>query len=364
LCRLPSSPTPSSRDLWLTWPVTGLVCGLLVVAKFSALPLVLGSGVYFLFRDGWRLTAPKIGYAIWFGFFLPLPGAIVYLLNRLWTGEATAQVHGSQPLFPVGLPQVWNLIVSPLADLSGLSDIAFHLPARLWITAGLSLPALVIWFGLGYAWFKRPRSETPNHFVRLMILMTVTTWGFLLFLTLILGYQCDWTTQPRYSFPVAFAWLCGGMVLIFSQRVPKVLRICLALAYCFPVSATLMAGAAKPFLHASPVPLPQSHLAGTPGEREAYQFLEDRLASDAQRRPQLIVANQPHPMNELLIPAVPWMYFETQEKLTSSRPMVVWALLDPSSAEKLRQRLDEHGKVERVNTPAGFPWEFLIVSFP
>src|SRR5208282_6035789 len=77
LLRLPVTVTPLARDFWVRWPLTGLVCGLLVVAKYSALPLVLGSGVYFLFRDGWRLTARKISHAVWFGVFLFLPGGMV-----------------------------------------------------------------------------------------------------------------------------------------------------------------------------------------------------------------------------------------------------------------------------------------------
>jgi hypothetical protein len=199
--------------------------------------------------------------------------------------------------------------------------------------------------------------------------MTAATWVFLLLLTLLLGYQCDWTTQARYSFPVAFAWFCGGIILIFSKLIPKGLRISLGVAYSIPVAATLVAGALKPFIHTSQVPLPRSHFAAsalynTTNELEAYRFLEERIANSAQRHPQLIIANNPNPMNELLIPVVPWKYLEIHKKLMSSRPMIVWALLDSSSASALRSRLDEHFTMERVNTPENFPWEFLIISRP
>src|SRR5208282_106285 len=108
----------------------------------------------------------------------------------------------------------------------------------------------------------------------------------------------------------------------------------------------------------------QSQLAGTPNEREACRFLEAKLANDPQRRPQLIIANNPHPMNELLMPVVPWMYLEPQNQVKSSRPLTVWALLDSTASAELRHRLDEHSRVERVDVSAGFPWEFLIITFP
>jgi hypothetical protein len=364
LLRLPVSQSLSKLDFWLTLPPTALVCGSLVVAKYSALSLVLGAGVYFLFRDGWHLHARKLAHAIWFGLFLFLPGAIVYLLNRVWTGEATAAVRGSQPLFPVGLAQFWNLAVSPLMELLGLTNMLFHLPASYVLTAALSLPALAIWFGLGFVWVKRRRTEGPSRFLKVIVWMTVSNWGFLLILTLLLGYQCDWTGQPRYSFPIAFAWFCGGIVLIFSERVPKAIRVLLAVAYLFPVVVTFAAGVTKPFRQVTPALLPQSRLAGTPNEREMFRYLEERMANDPQARPQLIIANKMEPMTELVAAVIPWSYLEAHGKLTSSRPMIVWALLDSASAQGLRHRLDENCTVKRMNTPAGFPGDCLVITFP
>ena len=131
-----------------------------MVAKYSALPVVIAFGVFFCFQSGERLPwgIPANLQTGWFLLFLFLPGFVVYLLNVTLTGQGTAQVHGAVPLFPIGIAQIWNLAVPPVMELSGWDSIAFHLHLPRLLNAVLYLPAIAILACLGWILVNARRS--------------------------------------------------------------------------------------------------------------------------------------------------------------------------------------------------------------
>jgi hypothetical protein len=361
---MPIGGGTTGRDFWVRLPLTGLICGLPVAAKYSALPVVIGSGIYFFTQSGWRLSLPKLLRLAWFAFFLFLPGFVVFTLNRMFPGELTGSVQGNVALFPLGLRQAWNLL-APLLTLSGWHIIQFHTHLQPWVKWLLCLPGLAMWISLGFALYTKRKAPSQQRFTRLLLTMTAILWLFLLILTVLLRsrWNFDYTSDARYSYPVVFAWFCLAIVFMFDKEVNKIWRVVLAISCGLPIIANATHGALKPFLSPRPVPLPESRLAGTPNEYAAYKFLHERLIRDNQNRPELIIAAYPDPMNELKIPVVPWMSLRMHSQLMASRPIVVWALCNPWVAQELPQKLDQSATVERVTTPSGFPWEFLVISF-
>lgn len=364
LLRLPASSKMTRLNFWIAVPVTALVCGLCVFAKYSALPVVVGAGIYFWFRDSWRLTASKLLHAAWFGFFLFMPGFVTFLLNRILSGQITAQVHGKVPLFKIGVAQIWNLLVSPTMELSGWSAILFHLHVGSLPSQLLSIPAMIITCAaFGYTFYLFRGAPEGRRFAVLALTMSASLWVFLLAITVLLGNQCDWTTQPRYSFPVAFAWLCLAIALILDSRIGRLYRSLVAVFCAIPLSAVLIAGVIKPFQRMHPVPLPKSHLAASPAEFAVYQAFQNKLVNAELARPDLIIAEGPYSMNEFQVSTVCWCYLEGIQKLRSSKPMVVWALLNDQEMAAFRNRLDKTVMTEQLNLPPNSPWGGLLVMF-
>jgi hypothetical protein len=283
------------------------------------------------------------------------------MLNRFHTGEATAQVRTSIALFPFGFRQIFNLVLSPLMETSGLAQIAFHVhqPA---LKGLFFIPALAIWLLILLVLLQRRKTLLGNKAVLLGVCMTLSVWAFLTVITVLLGYQCDWTTQSRYSFPVAFGWLCAAITFSFNPRASTWIRGALAVAWGVPFAATVIAVTAKPVFHAAPSKLPRSHLEATAEELSACSFLQAQL-SQSETKPALILADEPYLMNELGVPVVPWFYLERHGKIYSSKPAVVWAILKRSSSDALKKRLDDNNLLIPFEKPPGVTLDLLSLRF-
>jgi hypothetical protein len=361
LLGLPDTNAVTARDFWWRLPLAALVCGLVVVAKYSAFPLVMGAGIYFLARDGWFCNGKKIMHGLWFGAFLIMPGMIVYLVNHALSGHATAQVGPGPTFFAIGVRQIWNILVPPLMDISGWSDIDQRTGTANWKHYLLAGMVILIWLGIGLAISRRRQIQMDSRMLKLLLIMTAATWMFFIIITTAFGHY-DWTTQARLSFPVIFAWFCLAITLVFDRREQFIPRVWLALVCGIPLVASVVVSAGRPFLGVTPESMPQCRLAAPRAQCAAYGFLEYQLAN-GEVRPNLIISGGPEPMNELKIPTVWWNLLERFQDLHSSKPLVVWALLDQASSQVLRSHLDKSAIVRQVQMPKDSPWELLVLDF-
>lgn len=362
LLSLPETPHVTARDFRWRLPLAGLACGLLVIAKYSAFPLVIGAGIYFFLRDGRFCSGQKVIQFSWFTFFLILPGAILYFINHALTGETTAQIRTHPSFFAIGIHQIWNVVGQPMKEISGWEDIDMrtgkgHLKHYL-----IAFLTLLIWIGVGWGYLSRKVTQISARTFVLLWVMTAATWLFLIGVTMAWGYRYDWTTQARLSFPIIFGWFCLAIALVFEVQNPFFLRTWL-LALCgVPLVAAVLISAARPFLGIPPGVAPESRLAATPSQCSAYLFLESMLAN-GERRPDLIIAESPEAMNELKVPMVHWYFLEPFPELHSSKPMVAWALMNEVRLRELRGHLDNSVNVRAVPLPPASPWQLLVLEF-
>ena len=133
-----------------------------------------------------------------------------------------------------------------------------------------------------------------------------------------------------------------------------------------PAAASLVVSAGRPFLGVAPEAMPVCRLAASPAQCAAYRFLENQLAH-GEARPDLIISAGPEPMNELKVPTVWWGVLleglHGSHELHSSKPMVVWALLDPPASRDLFSHLDKSASIRPVPMPKDSPWELWVLNF-
>lgn len=362
LLDLPDTKAVAPRDFWWRLPLTALVCGLTVFAKYSAFPLVMGAGIYFLARDGWFCNGRKIMHSLWFGAFLVLPGLTVYLLNHALSGMATAQVRTSPAFFAVGGRQFYNLLVPPLSILSGWHQIDKHTGTGIWKHWFCMGMAGLIWPGIGLAFLLRRQALINSRMLKLLLIMTAATWTFLMVLTTIFGHITDWTNEARYGFPVIFAWYCIAIILVFDRHTPLIPKAGLAVVCGIPLVVNLTTVAVRPLLRTAPEPQPESRLAAAPAENAVYRFLESRLAN-GEAHPNLIISTWTSPMNELKVPTLPWFIIQNLSDLHSSKPLIVWTLLDNGTTRVLIRHLDKSVIIRQIPMAKDSPWEFLVLNF-
>lgn len=291
-----------------------------------------------------------------------IPGLTVYLVNHALSGETAAQIRSTPAFFAIGVRQIWNILVLPLMDISGWSDIDLRTGKSHWKHCFLAGMAMLIWLGIGLAILRRRRIQMDPRLIKLLVIMTAATWMFFITITMAFGHIYDWTTQSRLSYPIIFAWFCYALILVFDKRLQLILRVWLALVCGIPLVASVVLSAGRPFLGIAPGTQPECRLAASPAQCAAYRFLEYQLAH-GEMRPNLIISAGPDPMNELKVPIVHWYFLEHFHDLHSSKPLIVWALLDQPSSQELRSHLDKSAIVRQVQMPKNSPWELLVLNF-
>ena len=355
LLRLPDRESSTGPWNLLKLAGTGLLCGLPFGIKYSAFPLLPAAVGYVLLRNGPRISLAAMRETLFFGLFVAAPPAGVFLTNRLLSGEGSAVLHGGVRLGSVGWAQVAHLWIPPLLDVTGWAKIFSRLPPGLQWVAPVCGVGLTGCLALGVRQILG-RAETKRS-LRILGLFCGAVAGFLLCLTVFLGYFYDWTSETRYYFPIYFGVFAFGLGLVVHPGVPRLLRVGLFLSAGLPALASLCAAAAYPFRSAVEMPLPKSGLGGSKAEATGYAFLHTLPAPD------LVLSEKPLPMNELGVPAVPWFYLENHGQLTSSRPLKVWALLGPDATERLRKMVGPGVRLVQPPVPDAFPWQFTEIEF-
>ncbi len=356
LLQLPPQGTPIKRKHLAQFITTGLLCGLPFGIKYSAFPLLPAAASFLLFRNGFRFSRTALRESLLFSVFVALPPVAIFLINRLLSGEGSAVLHNGFRLSPVGFQQILHLLLPPLLDVSGWSKIFFHLPSNLSLFSPVCGAALFICLIVSVT---RPTIQTSLlPALRLLILYCSAVAGFLFSLTLVFGYFYDWTSETRYYFPVYFGLFSLALALVAHPDLQPKLRAALFLCAGIPTLASITSASAFPFRVSDQTPLPISQLAASHDEAVAYHFLHTLPL------PELILSETTLPMNELLVPTVPWFYLKNHALLTSSRPLKVWALLSKEATSQLEKLLPERARVTTQKVPDPFPYQLTQIEFP
>jgi hypothetical protein len=336
---------------WRPW--TRLFCaafatGLLVIFKYSAFPLLVGAGLFFLTRDSWLPRSRTLIHALPFTLVLILPGLCVYALNEALSGQAAVQLSRGFQLNAVGIQQVWDLFGPPMSAVLGWQKLSSHWPVLGFPCELLGFAALV---STVYASRQNARSTKACRLLWLLCVMTITVCGFLFSLTVVLPNDIDWTSDPRYYFPVFIGWLALSLLCAFRVETPRISRLCLATLCVIPILYSIASISLKTIIHDAPLMLPSSHLAwdGAASDTFAVTALHSKLISDREK-PVFLIGN-PLLGNELGIPALPpWLFSNELPFLQSSKKRTVWAVLDTSETTLFAQRLrGAHYEIQQLS---------------
>ena len=291
-----------------------------------------------------------------------VPGLVLSFLNRALAGTVTSQMSFVPAMHQITPRQIWDIVTLPLFEASGWAAIAWHaqLPSPYeWI---LGVPVLILIVALCWAAIKN-RASLSSDGILLLVAMTSCAWLFLVCLTVLSGDVGQWTIQGRYGVPIAFGWCCLAVGIACRVRRNLVLAILLSFTLGIPFIVGLAAVVSKPCMRRTPTTLPRSRLAAkSPTEEEAYRRLY-QIGVKELPAPELLIVNQTSAMNELCVGVIPWYRVEAVKKVHSSKPLTVWAMLDPASMAACLSKLDPSVHVIPQDTIDGCPWRLAVIVF-
>ncbi|MBL6938503.1 MAG: hypothetical protein ISS15_02795 [Alphaproteobacteria bacterium] len=358
--------TPLSKPLaaaqWPNLVIAIFLALLLVIVKYSLVPVFLGAALYLILQDGARFGARSIWWKAAVAGLLIFPGLLFLLVNSAY-GPRVQVDDAHHPYFVFQFAR--NILNTTISGTLGWQTVVPRLFnfARLPVLPGLidilSLASVVVWI----LHFRRfPLPERTRAFGLLLIVSTIALWLSLGVSTYLGKQEWDFSADGRLYMPITLLWLLCCVASLGQMRARDVIRspafYALALPMLLSALFEIRGGALLP---PSPA-MPQSGLAWTLSHDPEHATFLSRFALSRKDKPDLLLA-MPSVMNELTVPniyngfAVP-----PGHRYWSSRKLEVWALFAPSQ-EKVVLAEFSAASMQRIVTPPHFPFVFFIFKF-
>lgn len=340
-----------------------LLALVLVTLKYSMSPVFLAAALYLVLQDGLRVRERSIGWkAALLGLILA-PLLLVQLVNTAYGPRVLQDGPQSQffglPFFArnlldnsVAATLGWNRLVQLLFGAAGLHPFASLITI-------LSLASLGIWI----AHFRRhPPQGRVRSFVALLLLLTIALWLSLAASTYLAKGQWNFSAEARFYMPITLMWLLCGAVSLDAMRPRAMFRSPAFYVLAVPILLT----AAIDMRVASRAPagpaMPESGIGWNASHDAKHALFLSGFAKAYGHKPDLLIA-MPSIMNELAVPSFATGYLvPTGHHYWSSKPLELWALVRPSQEQALLDNC-AGAQVERVGTPAAYPFSFYIIKF-
>ncbi len=366
MMRLEPSGESGMRQWSRIWLAGGLA-GATVLVKYSLMPVIVASALYFIWLDGHLLTRTRLLRLTAFLAALLLPGVLLWLANQAWT-------EASYPLRPgTGLtlsPVVYanNLIANTIGSATGWDLVLIQLNLRLGmpffkgVIAVVSLFVMVIWAG---QFVRTGFVGREKRFAIYLSALTLTLWVMLGIMTLVSGAGIDYSSMNRFYIPVGFGWLVLCCLSLDKLTRASLVRSPALYSLALPVAFSTLFFAGTGLIGTPPPPTPTTHIGWSASGDTAHAAVLANLVAERGRKPDLLVALSGEHMTELGVPCL-FTYRATRDHgLTyySRRELEVWAMVLPEEEEGLLANFSAASHAEKVPTPPGFPFVMHIFRF-
>lgn len=346
----------------------GIICGSLVIMKYSTAPLLMAFGLFFLLESRGRPHRGFENCAFLAGLCL-LPAAI-FVINRAFGVPDEILLRGEIKSCDIALSDVTRILALPFRHFSGLVIMDEALPRGNILSLALPfISALCV----GAALY---RSATPQYraLLGLVTLQTAVSFAFFIVISASFVYCIRWDEsmehQYRYFSGIAGGWyyLAIGTLLTKNRWRSDIFKLAQTIILIVPLYIYVkneMDFALE--LWRGPPMMTRHGTVWYSQYGDGMRFLEEQLARSS-IRPDLIFAPSPELMAELEKPLYmvsniqPWMHF------WSMRPLTVWVLTwkdKPGSLKfaDIRSAFSNASLVDRVTAPLRFPFELWVVKY-
>jgi hypothetical protein len=360
-----------TNERWGRLLLAALIAGITVVVKYSLIPLLVASGLYLLWLDGRILTFKRLFRVGVFFAILVFPGLILWLVNQAW-GEK------SYPLQPGGglsisLPVfAENIISHTFGAAAGWELIFIQLNLALGRWFGIHLFRGTVFFAsslLLLIWifhFSRSRWDTKEKsFGIYLFLSTVSLCVMLAVMTLFSGIKYDFSSDGRFSMPIAFGWLVLGSVSLGKLSKRSMVRSAALYFLVIPMVFSGVFFAATGLFKEPYLRMPNTRIMWNESYDASHPGFLSHLVAERGKKPDLLVAPDARFMTELGVPCF-FTFIATADDhdvYYSSVDLEVLAIVFPADQTILLQKFSKASRSERIDTPPGFPYVVYILDF-
>jgi hypothetical protein len=340
---------------WVRLLTLALLAGSTILVKYSLAPVLVATGLYFLWLEArpLSLTAAKMLRVGTFAVGLLLPGSLLLLANRAWgLGSYPLREGGGVSLGPVTFLN--NIITNTFGAVTGWSHLIIELNIALQSYLGASffrgtIVAVLLVFIVTWvvALLQTKWSQREFHFLQYMCLLTAILWVFLYVMAVTSGIKYNFASDSRFYFPIGFGWLVLGAVLL--DKLPRNSLITSPRLYslAIPLLFSFFFYAATGVYY---LDLDQHH-ADFPAT----------LMKERGRGPDLVITTEYYLMLELGVPVL-WQYKDFGV-FYSSKNLEVWAMIEPVDETVFLAKFQRASTITPVTGPPGFPFKCYILSF-
>jgi hypothetical protein len=225
-----------------------------------------------------------------------------------------------------------------------------------------SLVLVVVWV-LHFSGCKWNPEEKA--FAVYLCLLTGGLWLTLALMTVFSGVKYDFSSDGRFSMPIALGWLVLGGVSVGKMPARSVTRSAVFYTFIVPIAFSAVFFAASGLSKHPYSTMPSSKTAWIESNEPSHAAFLSNLVRRRARKPDLLVATDARFMTELGVPG----FFTFRAVLDdhhvyfSSVDLEVWAMIDPADEHVLLQKFSKAIRSERVSVPDGFPYVFYIFNF-
>lgn len=372
-----------ASEQWGRLLAAGLLAGSTMLVKYSLAPILAAAGLYVLWLDGKELSTRRLWRLAAFSTALVLPGLLLMLMNRAWGGKypLPADTTERTSIFLPLLIYCRNILNNTVADGLGWVETLlkssaflrdyFHVEMPRGVIVVVSFVLLAIWV----RHFRRvPWRGMEQRLGVFLLLFTASLWIMLAMMTARAGIGFNFSGYPRLYKPVTLLWMLLCAVSLGRMKRGDLVRSPAFYSMILSITFLAVAQAGNGLLGRPYARMPNSGLAWAQHQGDSVHsaFVSNFIARRG-RGPDLLISDESKYMVELGIPSVYWLEQQgpaPQRRPQADRPsyrssvdMEVWMIVEPASEQFLLEDLQGASSVERVEVPAGFPYQFYIFKF-
>jgi hypothetical protein len=380
IVQMAPSPAKAGQTRLIT---TALLAGSTILIKHSLAPVLAATGLYFLWLEARppTFTAEKMLRVAKFSAGLLLPGALLWLANRVWGRSYPLREGDGVILGPVTF--ISNITSSTFGAATGWSALLTQLNMALESHLGMSLfPGtivavslilMVIWGG-AFLRTKWTAWQPQLHFLQYMCLLTAVLWVFLYAMTVISAIipnfaggaiNNNFAATSRLYFPIGFGWIVLGAVILGEMPWNLLIRslrfYSLIVPLLFGFVFYMVAGVFGD--RYGTMPNTETFWDYGDYDQDHAAFLS-RLKKERGKGPDLVIIDRKfNAMLELGVP-VYWQYrWDSDHVFYSSEDLEVWAMIEPDNEKIFLSKFRRASTIEPAAGPPGFPFKFYILRF-
>jgi len=367
LCVMRIQPLAKSPERWGPLVLAALLAGSAILVKYSMAPVITASGLYVLYLDRTNLSLRRIARIGTFGGVLSLPVVSLWWVNHLLGGNRYPLTGGglsfSLPVFAknvvshtFGSATGWDLVFIQL-NLALEKQFGVHLFRGAVFATSLLILIVWVWYLLRRRW-----EEKEKEFCVYLSLLTCALCGTLALTTIMSRIKYDFSSDGRFSMPIAYGWLVLAAVALGKSQDRS--RLCSAAfaSLLVPIVFSTCFFAATGTLKTPYLRLPKSKLMWSESSDPSHVAFFSQLATE---RPDLVVATDGRFMVEFGVPAF-YTFVATRDDAHvyySSADLKVLAIVLPEEQPILLKKFRGASRIEQVASPQGFPFVVYELGF-